>query len=143
LGPHSYDPGVSPSGVFWTAPVDADGIQVDLSGSEALLRAHHICLFDNFTVPNAITPNHPSGTSRAIFDSLELRWRGFQRRVSGFSNAANKFAGDFVETAATIRVTARTIDVHGYTTFTFVSGPASTTISHFAQIGRERNGAFF
>ena len=142
MGPHSYDPGILPSGVLWSTPISDEHIEVELHEAEASLHARHICLFDAFTIPNSLTANHPNGISRAIIESLHLKWQGFQRSVRGFTNTANKFAGDFVETAATIQVRVRTFD-HSGTTFHFVSDPANTTVSHFAQIGRERNGVFF
>ena len=61
------------------------------------------------------------------------------------------FRGDYFEGTATIEVTATTPRTPASTCppkagnpgFRFVSDRASTTISHFAQIGRERNGVFF
>ena len=105
-----------------------------------MLEARNISLGDTFTVDNSF-----SGTFArvpAVFDSLRIEWRGIMNTIR-FSDAADKFAGYFLENSATIEVTASTPpsgSLHGYR---FVSDAASTTISHFAQIGHEHNGAFF
>lgn len=128
--------------MVWVTPVPEDAIDVDLQHGEASLRARHLCVFDSFTIPNALTANHPEGFAKAVIHSLRLEWSGVQREIADFTNVANRFAGTFVETAATIRVSVSTFNQTG-TTFTFVSDPANTTVSLFAQIGRERNGEFF
>jgi hypothetical protein len=99
-------------------------------------------VFDALTVPNSFAPTHPDGFFKAVIHSLRLEWSGTQRVIADFTNAANRFAGTFVENAATIRVSVSTFDRTG-TIFTFDSDPANTTVSHFAQVGRERNGEFF
>ncbi len=66
----------------------------------------------------------------------------FRKTTFRFSNSTEKFAGDFVENSATIEVTVTTLTSTGHG-FRFVSNPANTTVSHFAQIAQERNGSFF
>jgi len=149
LGFHSYDAGVSPTAVFWVARIPEGSAHVDLHQGTASLEAHKICVFDTFTVPNSVNLNRPLGNLvKAVINSLRLRWTGIGRRVT-FSDSANKFRGNFVEnSSATIEVTVTTPrgepmperSGHG---FRFVSDPASTSISHFAQIGHESNGRFF
>jgi hypothetical protein len=128
--------------VVWVAEIPEDDVEVDVRRGEASLRARHICVFDSFTVPNALTANHPAGFAKAVIHSLRLEWSGVLREVADFTNVANRFAGTFVENTATIQVSVSTFNQTG-TTFTFVSDPANTSVSHFAQIGRERNGEFF
>jgi hypothetical protein len=142
LGLHSYDPGISPTLVVWTTPIPEGGARIDLDAGTAELHVRNICsVFDAFTVANSLTPTHPLGNIvSAVFDSLDLRWSGVTRRIIGFGDPVNQFSGDFVETSATIEVTATTTKSTGHG-FRFVS--AATTTVNFAQIGRETNGVFF
>ena len=68
--------------------------------------------------------------------SLDVHWSGVLRRKR-LRDAVNTFTGDYVENTATMTFSAQREG------FTFVSDPASTSVSVFSQIGRERNGVFF
>jgi hypothetical protein len=151
LGPHSWDPGITPSGVFWTTPIPEGNVKVDLRKETASLRAKDILVFDGFTVPNALDEAHPLGHVSSVVNSLHIKWSGTTREVSWSDCAVNGFRGRFLENAATIEVTATTPPTPARTCppmparngFRFVSDPAETTVNHFSQIGRERNGIFF
>jgi hypothetical protein len=115
-------------------------VDVHLDAGKALLQVRNIPVLDAFTVANSFMRT-PSPVP-ALIDSLRIEWSGVTKTVH-FSDSTDKFAGTFKENSATIQVTATTpanscLGTHG---FHFVSD--STTASHFAQIGRERNGAFF
>ena len=141
MGFHSYDPGVSQTLVVWVAAIPNGSIHVDLDRGEASLHARNIGVLDAFTVENSLTPARTIGPPVAAqIDSLEINWKGNFRRVA-FSSSAEKFAGNYVENAATIEVTATTLTSTGHG-FRFVSNPASPAVSNFAQIGQERNGKF-
>jgi hypothetical protein len=150
LGPHSWDPGISPSLVFWTAAAPQANIKVDLREEKASLRVKNVIVFDSFTlIPNALDPNHPAGHANGVINSLRMEWSGTTRATTFENCEPNAFRGRFFEDTATIEVTATTRatpercgsrPMHG---FRFVSDPASTSKSRFAQIGRERNGVFF
>jgi hypothetical protein len=151
LGPHSWDPGITPSGVFWTTPAEHGGVTVNLRREKALLHVKNVSVFDGFTVPNALDEAHPLGHVPSIINSLRIEWSNTTRATS-FSNCeVNGFRGRYFEDTATIEVIATTPPTparmcppaparHG---FRFVSDPAHTTINHFSLIGRERNGIFF
>ena len=107
-------------------------------------------MFDVFTVPNSLDPNQPLGKVNSVINSLRIDWSGTTRETS-FSNCdPNAFRGRFFEDSATIQVTVTTPPTPASTCpirparngFRFVSEPG-TTVSHFSQIGRERNGVFF
>lgn len=122
-------------------------MEVDLEEGAAVLYIGNVCrVFDAFTVPNSLNPVHPLGLVSAFLKSLRIEWKGITKR-SSFNNGTS-FAGDFVENSAAIAVTVRTPDTKPPFTptsqngFQFVADPAST-VSHFAQIGHERNGALF
>ena len=68
--------------------------------------------------------------------SFHVRWHGVQKRVH-VRDETNEFVGNFIEDTATIRWSAERED------FKFVSDPADTSTTVFAEIGRERNGEFF
>jgi hypothetical protein len=68
--------------------------------------------------------------------SFRIRWSGVTDRVQ-IRDEKDKFVGDFIEDTATVSWSSKQRD------FQFVSAPASTSTSLFAEIGRERNGVFF
>jgi len=78
----------------------------------------------------------------AVIHSLRMTWSGIKRKTSFTStDPQDHFAGDFIENSTTIEVDVTTLPSTGHG-FHFVSDPPSTTVTNFAQIGRERNGAF-
>ena len=142
MGFHSYDPGITQTLVTWIAAVPFGSAQVNLDRGEASLRARNIGVLDAFTVANSLTVTRPLGNPVAAqIESLDVKWSGIFRRVA-YSSPVEKFAGTFVENAATIEVTMTTLASTGHG-FRFVSDPGSTTINFFSQIGQEHNGVFF
>ena len=99
-------------------------------------------VLDAFTIPNSFARN-PVPVP-AVIDSLRIEWSGITKTTQ-FSSADpdDMFAGYFLENSATIAVSVTTPPSGTLDGFHFDSDPASTTISHFAQIGHEQNGAFF
>ena len=81
---------------------------------------------------------------KGIINSLEIEWSGIFSRDTA-NEPVNKMRGNFVENKARIAVTATTpksavtalSNGHG---FRFVSDPASTSVSNFAEIGQGQNG---
>jgi len=128
--------------VLWATSIPEGGARADLEAGTAELHLRNICsVLDTFTVPNSLDPTRPLGNPvSAAIDSLDIEWSGVTRRVLSFSDPTNQFAGDFVETSASIRLAVRTLASTGHG-FRFVS--SATTAVNFAQIGRERNGVFF
>ena len=96
----------------------------------------HADILDYFNIPNALgfappplVPPVPASVS------FELRWSGVIKRVHT-RDETNHFVGDYIEDTATIHWLAKEQGFH------FVTDQApSTTL--FAEIGSERNGAFF
>jgi hypothetical protein len=148
LGPHSWDAGLAPTNVLWVAHIPEGSAHVNLDDGSASLHVENLCVYDAFTVPNSIAAvNRTVNLVKGIFDSLEIEWSGVLSRDTA-NQPANKMRGTFVENTAKIAVTATTprtevttlSNGHG---FRFVSDPASTSTSNFAQIGYELNGVFF
>jgi hypothetical protein len=68
--------------------------------------------------------------------SFRMQWSGVKARVT-VRDDTNQFVGHFIEDTATVNWSSHQEG------FKFVSDPASTSTSLFAEIGRERNGVFF
>jgi len=140
---------LSATDVFWVTPIPEGSVDVDLDAGSASLQVENLCVYDAFTVPNSIMGvNRPVNQVKGIIDKLKIEWSGISRRLSA-NESVNQMRGNFVENnRATIAVTATTLKTavtslsngHG---FRFVSDPASTSVSHFAEIGEEWNGVFF
>lgn len=143
MGPgseHSYDPGTSRNGVFWTTAVPWDSVEFDFEEGKAQLRLRNIPVFDVFIVPNSLDGDRPRGAPvSARIDTLDLRWSGVTRTTSFTStDPRDMFAGTFKETGAHITVTATTPRATGHG-FRFVSDP-NTGATEYAQIGIHRSG---
>ena len=143
LGFHSYDPGIAAGSlVFWGTPYPVGSGKVDIDGGSAQLLVHNVCsVFDVFTVPNSFDLAHALGIFSAVIKSMEIEWSGVTKSHVGFSDATNKFRGDFFECSATIAVSVTTPPETGHG-FHFESDPA-TTHTNFAQFGTEHSGVFF
>ncbi len=121
---------------------------MDLDEGSASLHVENACVLDAFTVANSLAGvNRPVNQVKGIIDSLQIEWFGIKATATA-NELANKMRGTFVENTAKIAVTATTprtavtalSNGHG---FRFVSDPASSSVSNFAQIGQEQNGVFY
>jgi hypothetical protein len=150
LGPHSYDPGISESDVFWTTEIPENSVTFSMRREEASLHVRNVLVFDVFTVPNSLNPHHAIPKVNAIINRMRINWSDTTAHRSHV-DCVDAFRGEFFENRATIEVVATTPPTPASECpprparngFRFVSDPAETTVSHFAQIGRERNGVFF
>jgi hypothetical protein len=133
-----FDPGISPypDGLFWTVPVRSNALDVDEDEGTASLRVHNLRLFDFFNIPNALfhtmTPLYIPATV-----SYSVEWINPGKRFS-LTNTDHHFTGEFVTTQARMAWSAHRDDG-----FRFVSDPAGTSTSVFAETGEVRNGVFF
>lgn len=120
---HDFNPGVAPDGLFWTAHVPSESIEIDLDQTTASFKVENFALLD--TIPNV-----------PAMISLTMEWHrlGADLQVKDFVRG---FAGSYRECSATIEWSGEESG------FSFVSDPASTSATRFAEIGRERNGVFF
>ena len=86
----------------------------------------------------------------AVINRMEINWSDTTAQRT-WTDCADAFRGEFLENRATIEVVVTTPPGRASMCpprparngFRFVSDPAETTVSHFALIGRERNGVFF
>ena len=121
---------------------------MNLDAGTASLHIENACVYDAFTVANSVAGiARPVNQARGIINSLEIEWSGIIKKDAA-NEPVNQMRGNFVENTARIAVTATTprtmvtalSNGHG---FRFVSDPASTSVSNFAQIGQEQNGIYF
>ena len=134
--------------VLWAVRIPDGSAHVNLDAGTGSLHLRQICVFDAFTVANsAAGVNRAVNQVLGVIDSLDIDWSGILARETA-DQSANRMRGTFLETRATVAVTATTpltmvttlSNGHG---FRFVSNPASTSVSNFALIGQEQNGIFF
>jgi len=134
--------------VLWAVRIPDGSAHVNLDAGTGSLHLRQICVLDAFTVANsAAGVNRAVNQVLGVIDSLDIDWSGILARETA-DQSANRMRGTFLETRATVAVTATTpltmvttlSNGHG---FRFVSNPASTSVSNFALIGQEQNGIFF
>ena len=120
---HDFNPGIGADGLFWTAHVPADTIVVDFDETTASFKIENFALLD--TIPNV-----PATIS------MTMEWRGLNAKVE-VEDFGRGFAGNYHECKGTIAWSGEEMG------FSFVSDPAATSATRFAEIGHERNGVFF
>jgi hypothetical protein len=129
---NDFNPGIEPSGLFWTIAVPDAAVDVNFGAGRARLAVGNVPVLDFGDIINALFGPRPPVPATVSFD---VRWSGIGERTS-LVNHTQGFTGEFIRNTAQMEWTARVGD------FAFVSGPASTSTSVFAEIGHERNGTF-
>jgi hypothetical protein len=129
---HDFNPGITPSGLFWVIRIPDESVEVDLDEAEASMDLDDVDIEDYHDIVNAVH----DGPSVSADVSFRIRWSGVTKRVH-VRDEKNEFVGDFIEDTATIGWSAHTEK------FKFVSDPANTSTTLFAEIGHDRNGEFF
>lgn len=132
---HDFEPGIAPSGLFWTIAVPNDAVQVNLKAQTASFAYDNLAIPDFGNFVNAITV----GTSSPGAATFDVEWSGTTSQTT-VRNAAETYEGSYLLNTATI---AFNVASPIQNNFTFTSDPASTSTSLFAEIGVERNGVFF
>jgi hypothetical protein len=129
---HDFNPGIAPSGLFWTVALPLGGVRVNgLSGS-ASMRATALDIDDYFTIENALFGGGPEeAPASATFD---VEWSGVTGGGS-VSDTTNDFTLEWVTTGTKIDWTVESAGA------TYASTGATAT--PFAIVGKERNGRFF
>jgi hypothetical protein len=131
---HDFNPGIAPSGLFWTEAMDDDTFHAHPRTGEARFRVRRLAIPDFGSFANSVSPDPTTVPGHVSFD---VRWLGGGAR-SHIRDAAFGFAGDFVAGDVRIAFTAR----DDGTGVVYRSDPAGqTTVS--GGVGRERNGVFF
>ena len=127
---HDLNPGILPSGLFWTIEIPEESIQVNLGKGRASMEADDVPILDDIY-------GNPPPTPGSV--SFKVVWSGVDERlkIRNDDPIYGGFAGTFIRNTAQMEWTANVGD------FTFVSAPLVTSSSSFAEIGHERNSIFF
>jgi hypothetical protein len=131
---HDINGGVLASGLFWTLPLDDNALHVSDDGRRAVLDVEHIQVIESYRL---FGPNTTPATL-----SFHIEWqatgpfvqRGKDATVAPTDPAA--FLARFAVARSTAQFEASEFG------FSFSSGPGVSTDQGFAEMGRERNGAF-
>jgi hypothetical protein len=134
---HDFNGGIRPSGLFWTVDLPDDAFRFTSNGRHALLKAKDVPVVDSFT----FLPIPPVNVIPATV-SFKVRWEATGPLMElGSGTAAEPtdraaFLGRFREARATGSFSGRELG------FSFKSDPGASSDRGFAELGRERNGAF-
>ena len=131
---HDFNPGILDNGLFWVVQIPDRSVDVNPGAGQARMLVRDLDIEDYFTLDNALLDG-PSVEARVSFD---CRWQHPGARTR-YRNPApdQRFAAELTETSATLEWSAREEG------FEFRSDPASTSVTVRAEVGHERNGAFF
>jgi hypothetical protein len=129
-----FNPGITPSGLFWTTALPPEDVDVDFEDGEASMRVRNIVITDFHDFNNALFGGGPA--PKPVTISVRVRWSGNNQRTR-ITNTDQGFTGKFVINQAQMEWAATTED------FIYVSQSANTSKSDFAEMGRMRNGSFF
>jgi hypothetical protein len=131
---HDSNGGVLQSGLFWTLPLDADALRISRSGRRAVLHAEDVEVIDSFQFGG------PLQTPARV--SFRIEWRATAPSVTrgkGSSVPATD-PGAFLGQIAVAE--SRGFFSGSEFGFAFRSEGSADTQRTYAQMGRERNGAF-
>jgi hypothetical protein len=133
---HDWEPGIEPSGLFWTIPFPGSAMSAAPGAGTARLHAESLSVLDFHDFFNAIA-EQPDPAPRPSHVSFDVRWQGGGDRLK-VRDSDFGFVGEFVSGDATIDFTCK--DDDSPIVYTSVA-PGQTTVS--AGVGHERNGVFF
>lgn len=131
------NPGILPSGLFWTAVLPEDAVEVH-GDAGAEMRASNVHIFDFGDFGNSLFGGGPPPIPATV--SFRVRWAGGKASAAEkvhVVNASDGHAGEYIRSTAQMEWSATVGD------YDFVSAPIGTSASDFAEFGRERNGMFF
>jgi hypothetical protein len=131
---HDFEPGIAPSGLFWTIPIDGSAVDASPGSGRARYRLDELALNDYHDFFTAISPNPPNVPSHVSFEVVWSGGSGHQR----IADTDFDFTGTFVTGDARIAFTAW----NDGTGVVYASNPNGQT-SDGAGVGHERNGVFF
>lgn len=131
---NDFNPGIAPSGLFWTTAISPDDVDVDFEEGSASMRVRNVTVSDFHDIGNALFGGGAPPAPAIV--SFRVRWLGVQERVR-IRNVDQDFTGKFIRNQAQMEWSATTEE------FTFASAPSDTSSSVFAELGHMRNGSFF
>jgi hypothetical protein len=131
---HDFNSGILASGLFWTLPMADRALRISRDERRAVLRLTDVPVLDSFQFFG------PNQTPATVSFQVEWRARGaFVDRGSGKAVAAEDrtaFNGRIAPAVSMGRFSGSELG------FRFRSNSTPNTARGWAQVGRERNGAF-
>src|SRR5262249_34656015 len=140
---HDFDPGFVPvpghsadEELFWTVPIPDSDVQVNFGAGKAEMHVHNLATDDYFFLPNSLDQGGLLGEADATV-SFDVVWSGPITRRVNVKDAANGFAGEFVQNQVTVSWSGNELG------FSFTANPGNFSTSvpaePFAELGQERN----
>ena len=126
-----------PVGLFWTVPLPASGVAVDLTNGTATMKAFKVPIYDYGAQQNALfMGSNPPPVPGWV--SFKVVWQGgtASMLVNSIDPTTGIFSGAFASCTAQMEWQAQVGD------YSFVSDPSETSQSTFAEIGAEMNGSY-
>jgi hypothetical protein len=131
---HDFEPGIAPSGLFWTVRAPDHVIDAQPALGRAEMSVPNMPLRDFHDIINAISPDPVSVPARATFD---VTWRP-AGPLTRIRDDTFGFSGRYIPTAATVRFAVQ--DSGSGVVYTS-NDAGQVTVS--GGVGHERNGVFF
>jgi hypothetical protein len=135
---NDFEPGIAPSGLFWTIPIDDDAISVNARKGVARYHQRDVRLNDFHDFFNAVDPNPDPAKVIPSVVSFDVRWAPNGQPVVETHDPDFGYEGRFVPTDSTVSFTVR----HRDGSFFARSNPGGF-FQVSGGVGRERNGVFF
>jgi hypothetical protein len=131
---HDFEPGIAPSGLFWTVPIGRSAIAMQPQRGRARFSEDNMAVPDFHDFGNAISPAPVTVPGHATFD---VRWER-NGAVQKITDTTFGFAGQFIPSTATIRFA-----VSDDGTGVVYSSDDAGQVTIGGGVGKERNGVFF
>jgi len=132
-----WNPGIEPSGLFWTMPISDRLIAFNGEHGTARFRAENLSVPDYGNFFNSIAPPSSQTPPIASHVSFDVRWHGGGTRTVVRDDTFD-FGGSFIDGDITIAFTAR----HDADEIVYTSDDGPQIVVS-GGVGRERNGVFF
>ena len=140
---HDWEPGIAPSGLFWTIAVPPSAISVEPGTGKARFHASNVPVRDFHDFLNAVQRGGPAPVPAHV--TFDVRWAGHGKKRK-LRDKTFGFSGTYVTGPATVTFSASndgggvtyTSDPEGQHNPTTAQGGAGSPA-----VGRERNGVFF
>jgi hypothetical protein len=133
---HDFEPGIAPSGLFWTIPIAPSAIDVDPGSGRARLRAATVPVTDYHDFFNAVLGAGPTPLPSHV--SFDVRWQGKGGRQE-IRDETFGFTGHYVTSATTISFRAS----NDGSAVSYTPDPSGQYNVGSPAVGHERNGVFF
>jgi hypothetical protein len=127
---HDFNPGIAPSGLFWTMLMNPANADVNPGNGRAIYQATNLPVRDYHEIGNSLTggPSVPGSVS------FHIEWAPSQDKHH-YRYAPNQWVGDFVKNTAMCSWSGRTATAEFHTD---TDNPVI-----YAEVGKQRSGVFF